>query len=443
MMRMVLILSVIVTAIFLMGIENGLGQPFTLSQIYELALQENEEIQIARQDIYHAQQEKRRAVSTVLPKVTLNGTYTRFPEETISLGDSPPTVLQPEERYGIEVTLEQPLFAGGKNRAGIRMAKQGIRVARKNLNLSTEALLLHVAEVFYGVLRAQKDAEAQQQNVERLLEHRRLSELRFLVGEVTETILLRAEAELADAHAERVVRENDLAIKKKELRILTGIHEGFEIEEPPLPRIPESTGPELLNIAFQNRDDVLRSQLEEQISKEVIAISRGDFFPTITLEGTYFSRDQEPLTSSSFFVEESWFVGGRMEFPIFEGGLRMAELAQSRSQLKKDELETARLKKQIDLDVTRSQLTLKAVARALQSRQKQLRFAFENFEMVSKQFTFGLVTNIDLLDANQELIEAERDLIAMTYDRHLAILNLQRSAGVYLSSALDQAGVSL
>ncbi len=442
-MRLFLFLSVVFTAIFMAGIENSLGQLFTLGQAYERALQENEEIQIARQDILHAEQEKRRAISTVLPEVTLKGTYTRFPEETISLGDSPPTVLQPEERYGIEVTLEQPLFAGGKNRAGIRMAKQGIRVARKNLNLSTEALLLHVAEVFYGVLRAQKDAEAQQRNVERLLEHRRLSELRFQVGEVTETVLLRAEAELAAADAEWVVRENDLAVTKRELQILTGLPDGFEIEKPPLPQIPESTGQELLDVAFQNRDDVLRSQLEEQISKEGIAISRADFFPSITLEGTYFRRDQEPLSSSTFFVDESWFVGGRIEFPIFEGGLRIAEMAQARSQLKKDRLGTAMLRKQIDLDITRSELTLKAVTRALQSRQKQLRFARKNFEMVSKQFTFGVVTNIDLLDANQALIEAERDLIATTYDQHLAILDLQRSIGIFLSKVLDEAGVSL
>jgi outer membrane protein len=440
MMRMILILSLIISAIFMMGVENSLGQPFTLNHVYELALQENEEIRIARQDIVHAQQEKRRAVSTVIPKLTLNGTYTRFPEETISLGDST-VLLQPEESYGMDVTLEQPLFAGGKNWAGIRMAKQEIRVARKNLNLSTETLLLHVAEVFYGVLKSQKDREAHQRNVERLLEHRRLSELRYQVGEVTETVLLRAEAELADAHVELVVSENELAIKKQELRILTGIPEGFEIEEPPLPRIPENTGAELLDVAYQHRDDVLRSQLRERISKEAIVISRADFFPTITLEGTYFNRDQEPR--STFFIDESWFVGGRIEFPIFEGGLRIAEMAQARSRLKKDALETARLKKQIHLDVTRSQLTLKAVTRALQSRQKQLSFAMKNFEMVSKQFTFGLVTNIDLLDANQVLIEAERDVIAMTYDQHLAILDLQRSAGVYLSSALDQAGVSL
>jgi outer membrane protein TolC len=103
--------------------------------------------------------------------------------------------------------------------------------------------------------------------------------------------------------------------------------------------------------------------------------------------------------------------------------------------LEQGRLATTRLAEQIDLDVTRAGLSLEAVTRVLESRQDQHRFAAKNFEMVSKQFTFGLATNLDVLDANQTLIEAERDVIAGTYDRHLAILELQRSAGRFLGEA--------
>jgi outer membrane protein len=291
------------------------------------------------------------------------------------------------------------------------------------------------------MLKAQKNLEAQQRNVERLREHRRLSELRYRVGEVTESIFLRAEAELAGAEAERVAAENDLEVNKQEIQILAGLPDGFEIMEPPLPEIPGETGPQRLDVALRNRQDALRSQLQERIAKERVAFARSNFLPSITLEGTYFKRDQEPR--STFFIQDSWVVGARIKFPIFEGGLRVAELAQARSRLEQGQLETARLKKQIDLDVTRTALTLEAVTRVLHSRQEQLRFAMKNYEMVSKQFTFGLATNIDLLDANQTLIEAERDLIAATYDRHFAILDLQRSVGVFLSKVLEGSQTSM
>lgn len=422
--------------ILLLGVQSVYAQTYTLNQVYSLALQKSEEVQIAREEISRSEQEKRRALSAVLPKVTLSGTYERSPEERAGFG-----IIQPEESYGMEAKVEQPLYSGGKNQAGMRIAQEGVVVTQKSYNLSSESLLLRVAQAFYGMLKAQKDLEAQQRNVERLREHRRLSELRYKVGEVTEAVLLRAEAELANAQAELVTAGNELAVRRQELQILAELPESFEVQEPPLPEIPTGTDGALINLALKNREDILRSQAQERIARDRVAFARGNFMPSLSLEGTYFNRDQEPR--STFFIKDSWSVVGRIDFPIFEGGLRLAELRQARSVLEQSRFEAIRLKKQIDLEVTRASLSLAAVAKALQSRKEQHRFATKNYEIVSKQFTFGLVTHIDLLDANQALIEAERDVITATYDQHLAILELQRSVGVFLPKVLEQIQASL
>jgi len=405
------------------------AEPVTLGQAYALALQQSEDVRIGEEVVSQAEADITRARSTVLPQVTVRGNYTRFPEETGQFG-----IIQPQDSYGAEATVEQALYAGGKNKAGLRIAKQGVEVAATDVRLVREQILLRVAQVYYGVLRAQKNVEIQTRNVERLTEHRRLSELRFKVGEVTESILLRAEAELAGARAELVARQNDLAVARRELQLLTGLPDTVDVIEPPLPQLDTTALDALRTTAQQHRDDLRRSQLQERIAHDRVAFARGSLFPSVTAEGAYFRRGQEP--QSPFFVGESWFVGGRVEFPLFDGGLRRAELRQAKSRLEQGRLTTVRLIEQIDLDVTRASLTLEAVTRVLESRQEQRRFAATNFEMVSKQFTFGLATNLDVLDANQALIEAERDVIAATYDRHLAILDVQRSAGMFLAEAL-------
>ncbi|MEK6683080.1 MAG: TolC family protein [Nitrospirota bacterium] len=419
----------------LLGVQSVYGETFSLNQTYSIALQKNEEVQIAREGIRQSEEEKQRAFSAVMPKVTLSGTYNRYPEKSRDLGNST-VILQPEHSYGIEVTLEQPLYAGGKGAAGIRIAKRGIEVAKKNHDLSIESMLFHVAEVYYGRLEAQKSLESQQRNVERLQEHRRLSELRYKVGEVTQSVLLRAQAELARAQADRVALENDAAVKKRELDILSGLPDDAEISEPSVPKIPGETGSGLLTAALDSREDVHRSRLQEEIAKEGVVFARGNFLPSLSLDGTYFSRNQDPR--STFFIDQGWVIGAKLEFPVFEGGLRRAEMAQARSRLESGRLETARLKKRVDLEVTQASLNLEAATRVLQSREEQVRFADENYEMVSKQFTFGSSTHIDLLDANQTLIEAERDVIGATYTRHLAILNLQRKIGIFLSGVLEE-----
>lgn len=406
------------------------AEPLTLGQAYAMSVLHSEDLQIGTENIRQAEQDERRALSAVLPKVSLNGDYTRTPEKR---GVAGAVILQPETSYGGEARVEQPIFSGGKNVVGRRIAKQQVEVAGKDVRLAREDLLLHVADVFYAALRAQKNAEIQTGNVQRLKEHRRLAELRYKVGEVTESILLRSEAELASANADLVARERDVAVAKRELALLTGVTGDMEIVEPPLPDVPEESTAKLLEAAQATRDEVERSRLQERIAEDRVSFARGSFWPSLGLEGVYSRRKQDP--QAIFFIEDNWSVAAKIDFPLFEGGLRMAELRQAKSKLEQSRLQSMKVSKDIDLEVTRAALTLEAVSRTLDSRQDQLRFSKKNYEMVSKQFTFGLATNLDVLDANQTLIEAERDVIGATYDRHLAILEVQRSVGQFLAEA--------
>lgn len=405
------------------------AEPLTLSQAYTLALQRSEDVQIGEESVRQAEDDIDRAASAVLPKLTLSGTVERQPEERGLFG-----VIQPRQSHGAEARLDQPLYAGGKNAAAHRIAKGNVGVATKDVRLAQEQLLLRVTQVYYTMLKALKTVEIQRRNLERLSEHHRLSELRYKVGEITESIVLRAAAERAGARAELVAQEANAAVAQRDLQLLTGLHDLPEIVEPDLPPAPDTAAESLRDTALRQRNELLKSRLQERVAEDRVAFARSNFFPTLTLEGVYFLRDQDPR--SPFFINESWSIGGRIEFPIFEGGLRRAELRQAKSRLEQGRLATARLARQVDLDVTRARLTLDAVTRALESRQEQHRAASKNYEMVSKQYTFGLATNLDVLDANQALIEAERDVTAAMYDRHLAIIDVQRSAGVFLSEAL-------
>jgi outer membrane protein len=407
------------------------AEPITLGQVYALAVQRSEDLQISGENLRQAEQEERRALSAILPKLNVSGDYTRTPQETGIAGST--ILLQPESSHGWEARVEQPLYSGGKNRAGRRIAQRQIEAAGKDLRLNRETLLLRVADVFYAALRAQKNVEIQTRNVERLKEHRRLAELRYKVGEVTESILLRAEAELASANADLVSMERDVAVAKRELALLTGLSGDIEIVEPAVPDVPEESMAQLLEAAKISRDEVQRSRLDERIAEEQVSFARGNFLPSLGLEGAYSRRKQSPRPN--FFIEENWRVAATIDIPLFEGGLRRAEFRQAKSKLAQSRLQTAKLSKDIDLEVTRAGLAMEAVSRALDSRKEQLRFSKKNYEMVSKQFTFGLATNLDVLDANQTLIEAERDVIGATYDRHLAILEVQRTVGRFLAEA--------
>jgi outer membrane protein len=430
-----IVMVLLFTFAFQMGSRSAWGEPLTLYEIYQYALHRSDDVKIAKEDFLRAEQERRRSLSAMAPQITLSGTSTSAPEK-FSGPDLSGVLLQPNMSYGGEVTLKQSLYSGGKNVASLRFSERGIEVAGKNYASAKEVLLLKVAKAYYGAIKAQKNVEAQQHNVERLTEHRRLSGVKFRVGEAGESLMLRAETELANAEATLVSAENELFLKRGELQILANLPELFDLEEPPLPEMPADDRDALLEIAFRYRNDIIRSRLEEMMAHERVAITRGSYFPTLTLQGTYFNREQDP--PSIFFIKESWSVEGRIEMPIFDGGLRAAEMAQAKGDETKSQLTTMKLKKEIALDATQAYQTFQAITRVLSIREKQMNFATKNYDIVSKQFSHGLANQIDLLDANQALVEAEKDLISSKYDRHLAIIDLQRSSGAFLSMATHE-----
>jgi len=400
-----------------------------LQEVYRSALERNERVQIMREELFQAHRERDKALSAMLPVLTLDGNYTIYPEERAELGDSS-IVLQPEHAYNLELKLEQPLYSGGKGRRGLRIAERSIELSQKDLVLSQESLLFEVAEAFYRVLKAQKDLEARHKDLERLKEHHRQAQARFRVGEVTRTVVLRAEAELAQAEASVITASNHLAIAKETLAVLAGLPDEFELVEPALPVIPSGSLEQLERLALDQRPDLIKSIVQESQSLERVRFARGFFLPSLSLEGNYFKRDQDIRTT--FFVEESWSLSAKLNFPLYEGGRRRAELREAVSEKRQAELSHALLERTLSLEVRQAFLNLETIGQVLTFREKQLAFAKENFEMVSRQFALGVATNLDVLDSDQTLMEAEADFIAAMYDHHLTILTLQKQVGLFL-----------
>jgi outer membrane protein len=410
----------------------GRAEPLTLQEAYRLALQ-HEQVRIAEEGVVQSRQEWNRALSFALPNVTVEANYTRAPEETADLGGAD-SVIQPEWQSDVTVRLKQPVYSGGRLKTGLRIARRLEGLSEEDLALGREALLFETAQAYYEVLKSQRLVEVRDKELERLREHLRQAEGRFRVGEVTKAVLLRAEAELNRAEAERIAAKNALIVARDRLLYLIGGSSDRDsdrvLAEPALPTIPLGLETALQQQADEHREDLKRARIERELAREEIALARTGFYPELSLEADYFWRDQDE--ASPFFIDESWSVSAKLEYPFFEGGLNRAELNQARSRLRQSELRLRDLEKTTRTEIHKASLTLQATAALLTARQKQAEFARENFEIVEKQFNAGLVTNVDLLDADQLLRSAEQDLIAATYDHHLAILGLQKGVGLFL-----------
>lgn len=427
----------ILELVILGGWSEAMAQnPMTLKEIYSRALMANEQILIAREEMSLAREQKDKAFAVLLPNLVTEASYTRRPEAIFSPSNN--AAIRAKEEHEIDLRLKQPLYSGGRGMAAYTIAKEGIKESREELRVAEQDLLFDVATAYYNILKAEKNQAIALVEVERLERHLKASQSRLNVGEVTKTIVLRSQAELSRARADLVRAQTELKTARDQLVLLAKLPENFEVSEPPVPIVPGGSEEELIQQAYQNRPDLRGSNIREAIALTGIRFARGGFLPTLSLEGTYSRQDQDPQ-NPFFFVKSDKRAVLTLTLPLFEGGLRLAEFREARSKARQAGLQRSLLEDTIEVEVKTALRQLAAVTSVLENFIDQVAFAQENFTLVEKQFAFGLATNIDVLDANSLLHDAQRQLSNTQYDRDLAVLRLQKAVGLFLDRILGDA----
>lgn len=398
----------------------------TLEEAFSMAVQTHETVKIAGEELEQARAGQDKALSNFLPELRVDGSYTRYTsEKTVST-----FLIQPRNSTRVDVTLTQPLFEGGKNWSSRRQAGLVTDRSRLGLNAAREDIVRQTAVVYYGVLKAKSGVDIKEAALKRALERRKVARARFEVGEVTRSAVLRAEAEVAGAEAELTRSRATLRDALNLIKRLTGIDGDIDVVRPsPLPEV-EARPDELIEKAYASRRDYRQSFIDEKVAKEGITFARGNFLPSLNIEGNYNWRQQTP--STTFLLENSTSAALVLSYPIFEGGLRRAELSEARSRLRETELRRLALKRDIEVQVREAYNDMVSLGALIESFKRQVAFAEEDYKMVFEQFKYGIATTVDVIDADTTLISAQSSLASSVFDHELSILELQYAVGTLL-----------
>jgi outer membrane protein len=424
-----------------------IAQEYSLDDLYRLALERSETIKIAEEYLFISKKEKDKANAVLLPTLSAFGSYTRYSKDKIRNT----IVLQPERKEEWGLRLDQSLSLSGREFTALKIAKDGIKKSRHDLDAVKEEYLLNVASSYYDVLKSEKALEIAGANVERLTKHRNAAKTRLKVGEATKTVLLRAEAELAGAQSELIRAKNSMRLTRTVLARTVGIRGNYAIKEP---HFEKDFGPreqELLDIligdcrlstidclkerAFSERSDIKTASIQKQIAKHNVEYTKGSYWPDLSLEGIYFREENEP--STSFGLNERTYGVLKLNFPFFEGGLRKAEVGEAKAELRQAEHNHTDLKHSVGIEVVDSYLTLQTVSAVLTQLKAEVEYASDNYNAVTKQFKYGLADSIDIIDANTLLVTSERELANAEYDYQLAVLILKRATGILLKTVVS------
>lgn len=397
----------------------------TLEDAYRSAIVRSETVAIARENLIQSQDEVKRARSFLFPSLKANLEYLRRPKALENSGFT----LRSKSETGFDLTLSQPLYTGGRAQATYQGAQLGEKGERVQVARTQEDLLFEIAKAYYLALKAKNNIVIEEKEVERLTAHRRSAETQLEVGEVTKTALFRAEAELSNAQANLIRAKNALMEAQDELALLARVEEPFVIQDPAPVPISERPESEWIAIAHENRLELKQENIRIDQANENVSFARGGFLPSLSLELQYRWADQDP--QSTFLISNDRLAILKLEVPIFEGMVSMAELAQARSRLRQSHFEKKRLQNEIASRVRQARLDLFSLSSELKHLEDQVRFARQAFSLASRQFEVGLGTHIEVLDANSALLSAEREYSNTIYDREMAILQMRKDAGLF------------
>ena len=339
-----------------------------------------------------------------------------------------------ELTYPTQMILEvaQPIYTGGQvaNSTEAALARMTAQEARV---ISTEQLvLLNAVQAYLDVQRDGTLVELGQNNVRVIGEQLRAAQERFDVGEVTRTDVAQAEARLAAARSLLAARRGALEVSREAYRRDVGVYPQDLEPPPPLPDLPDSLD-QAIAIAFQEAPQILAARLERIASGNDVRAAIGALLPQVSLAGQVGRFDVLGVRRDG---SADATLGLRVTLPFYNGGFNYSRVREAQAQVESNEADVVTNMRDAAERVGASWSDLTVADAVIDAGQLEVEAAQIAFEGVREEAKVGARTTLDVLDAEQELLNARGDLIVARRDEYFAAYALLFSIGMLTTDHL-------
>lgn len=405
----------------------------------QMAFERNEVLRTARSDVDRAGTFVRESVGDALPQVRASATFNRnwkLPTSILDGPDGPRRVtFGTRNNLNSSVTLRQSLYAGGGVAAGWRESRHFERASEESLREVRQAVHAEVETAYYDLLLAKELVRVSDLALKRARRNLRQVRLRRQAGRASRFDLLRAEVQVLELHPDSIRASRDLKLADITFKNLLGVDVSTEVvltgtfrERATIPL----AGPEpLIESGFEHRPDRRRQTHRINARRQAIRIEQAGRMPTLDFVATgQLQVQSNTLDFTSDDVRRSWFTGLDLRLPIFDGLKTRASISRARIDLRRTELETENLDRNIRLDVHSAWLTFREAQDRLAAQARATELTAEGLRAAEAQYAEGLATQLEVTDAQLSLLRAETEHARAKRDRAVAIVGLERAVGL-------------
>lgn len=415
-------------------------QPISLDQAIELALRNNIDLQNSMVSVQRQQENLRSAEAALWPQLDLTSNYTwsdsanariSIQRQVELTGDR--SILQTDPTstsWNTEIRLRYNIFTAGSRDGNIQSARERLRLLKLEVERQTEDTRLSVSEAYYNIQNTDQSvviAESAVINSEQSLADAQALE-RAGVG--TQFDVLRSEVQLANDQQRLRQSQSDQQVARRTLARLLDLPPNLDISaSDPIELAGTWNVPieETIVLALRSRAELEQQLAQREIARQEQRVARASTLPQLAAFASANLLDNSDDGVSG--LTEGYTAGLQFSWQLFNGGatgaaVRDQELAQTAA-----ELEFANQRNQVRLQVEQSYYQLEASLQNVSTSENALQLAKESLDLARLRFNAGVGTQTEVINAQNDLTQAEGNRVEAILGYNRALANLRRAVG--------------
>jgi outer membrane protein len=430
--------ALIFTMVFGFFAAEARAQQLSADEAVRLGLEHNTRIRASRADVAEAEAARRVARASALPSLEARASYTRLsdniPEAEFSLPgfDTTFTLLPVElDRYHTEVSLEQPIFAGGRILNQVRAARHQAEAARLAARQEEADVALEIRQAYWRLFESRAVASSIESALSQIDAHIGVVEARVREGVSLRGDLLSARTRRSEILLDEIDVRNAVELARLELNRLIGRPLNAEVEAVAMAHA-ESV-PSLSAMLAEARDGHPSVEaLERQVAalEAMHRVTRGAWLPEVAAVGRYvYARPNQYFFLEQDEFRSSWEAGVSMRWSLFAGGRRSAETAQARARITGAQARLDELRLQIEVLLTQRHLEARRATESIAVAAEVVETAEEALRVARASYREGVILGAEVLDAEQAYSHAQARHARAVTERALAWAALLNAFG--------------
>ena len=401
--------------------------------------QTNPQLENQRQQMKISEEQLTQAKGARLPNVEVNSQYG---PQTIQTNRS--LVLDQGGRQIASTSLQatQPLYAGGRINAGIRGARAGIGESRAQLDAIRQDLYLNVITAYLDVRRDRETIRIRQSSVALLTEQFQAAKDRFEVGEITRTDVALAEARFESAKANLAAAEAQAEASIANYVFFVGRTPG-ELAPPPAVKHIPSTFEQALSVAYERNPNIEAAVYGERVADQDVKSARARLRPEVNIVASasaqatlnqpatpdIFGPDPTALQTTPDFLDRNIQAFAQARIPLYQGGVARSQVRSAKLSRTQARLDVENMRRQTVAEVSQAWYAYKSSLVAIEANKRQAIASQIAFEGGVEELAVGVRTTLDVLDQEQDLLDARLSILVSERNAYVAASQLLRAMG--------------